>query len=76
MLLLDEPSAALDEVAEREFIALLGRLDPKIGVVIATHRLAALAAVDRVLVLNAGSVVMNGPRDTVLTRLRAPRSAA
>jgi len=76
VLLLDEPSAALDEVAEREFIALLGRLDPKIGVVIATHRLAALAAVDRVLVLNAGSVVMNGPRDTVLTRLRAPRSAA
>lgn len=76
VLLLDEPSAALDEVAEREFIALLGRLDPKIGVVIATHRLAALSAVDRVLVLNAGAVVMNGPRDTVLTRLRAPRSAA
>ncbi|WP_211248626.1 type I secretion system permease/ATPase [Paenirhodobacter enshiensis] len=76
VLLLDEPSAALDEVAEREFIALIGRLDPKIGVVIATHRLAALAAVDRVLVLNAGTVVMNGPRDTVLNRLRAPRAAA
>lgn len=76
VLLLDEPSAALDEVAEREFIALLGRLDPKIGVVIATHRLAALSAVDRVLVLNAGAVVMTGPRDTVLTRLRSPRNAA
>ncbi len=70
VLLLDEPTAALDEVAEREVIGRLRALAPGRTLVVATHRPAVLEAVDRVLVLDGGAIVMDGPRDQVLARLR------
>ncbi|WP_225783762.1 type I secretion system permease/ATPase [Xenophilus sp. Marseille-Q4582] len=76
VLLLDEPTAALDEVAEREVITRLRALAPGRTLVVATHRPAVLEAVDRVLVLDGGAIVMDGPRDEVLGRLRQGPSAA
>ncbi|MGO4396135.1 type I secretion system permease/ATPase [Variovorax sp. M-6] len=70
VLLLDEPTAALDEVAEREVIRNLAALPPGRTLVVATHRAAVLQAVERVLVVNAGAIVMDGARDEVMARLR------
>ncbi|NYT25606.1 type I secretion system permease/ATPase [Alcaligenaceae bacterium] len=70
VLLLDEPTAMLDEVAERAVIELLGKLSAGRTVVVATHRPALLDIVDRVVVVDAGAIVMDGPRDKVLEDLR------
>src|SRR5690606_20485888 len=70
VLLLDEPTAALDEVAERTVMDTLRGLSAGRSIVLATHRPALLDMVDRLIVLEAGAVVMDGPRDQVLAALR------
>ena len=79
VLLLDEPTASLDEVAEREVIGVLCNMAAGRTLVVATHRTALLQAVERIVVVDNGSVVLDGQRDAVLQRLReggkAPASA-
>ncbi|CAM5208060.1 Toxin RTX-I translocation ATP-binding protein [Castellaniella defragrans] len=70
VLLLDEPTASLDEVAERAVIAQLRGLSANRTLVVATHRMALLEVVDRVIVLNGGAIALDGPRDEVLAKLR------
>ncbi|RYF83157.1 MAG: type I secretion system permease/ATPase [Comamonadaceae bacterium] len=70
VLLLDEPTASLDETAEREIITQLRALGSGRTLVLATHRPAVLDAVDRVIVVDGGAIVMDGPRDAVLAQLR------
>ena len=69
VILLDEPTAALDESAEARVIAHLKAQPRDVGMVIATHRPAMLELVDRLIVLHRGQVVMDGSRDEVLARL-------
>lgn len=69
VLLLDEPTAALDDVAERDVIARLRKLAPGRTLVVATHRPAVLQAVDKIIVVDKGQVVLQGARDEVLKRL-------
>jgi len=79
VLLLDEPTTALDDATERDVIARLRRLPSGHTLVLATHRMAALDAVDRILVVEGGAVVMDGPKEKVLAALRGnlpqPRAA-
>lgn len=76
VLLLDEPTASLDEMTEAAVINTLSRLDPDTGVVVATHRPAVLRLVDRLIVVNNGGIVMDGPKDQVMAKLRARKVAA
>lgn len=76
VLLLDEPSAALDEVSEAAVIDMLGRLDPSVSVIVATHRPAVLRMVDRLIVVSNGAIAMDGPKDQVLAQLRAGKVGA
>ncbi len=64
LLLLDEPTSQLDPVAGDELISLLRRLNEEWGVTIllGEHRLErCLAAADRVLALEAGRLIYDGP---------------
>jgi len=70
VLLLDEPTTALDDAAEREVLACLRLLPPERTLMIATHRTAVLEAVQRIIVVDGGTIVMDGPKDEVLARLR------
>lgn len=70
VLLLDEPTAAMDEGTERHVIAGLCQLAKDRTLVVATHRMAALDAVQRVIVVDGGAIVMDGPKEAVLARLR------
>jgi ATP-binding cassette subfamily C protein LapB len=70
VLLLDEPTASLDEVNEQQVIRSLAALPAGTTMVIATHRRPLLQLVSRVLVVDGGRVVLDGPRDEVLERLR------
>ena len=76
VLLLDEPSAMLDEVAEREVIGHLRALADGRTLVVATHRPAVLEAVNRVVVIDGGAIVMDGPRESVLAKLRGETAQA
>ena len=70
MILLDEPTSAMDDAAERAFVAHLGRLAATgKGLVVATHRHRILNVVDRLIVVDRGRVVMDGPKDAVLAKL-------
>ncbi|HFK6079533.1 TPA: type I secretion system permease/ATPase [Enterobacter cloacae] len=78
ILLLDEPTAWLDEMSEKQFIQHLQQwLGKRRTLVVATHRLPILDLVDRIIVLENGKVVMDGPRDAILRQHgMAPQKAA
>ena len=76
VLQLDEPTAALDEVSEREVIQNLRKLPRNHTLVIATHRPAILDIVDRIIVVDGGAIVVNGPREAVMAQLRGAPQAA
>jgi ATP-binding cassette, subfamily C, bacterial LapB len=69
VLLLDEPTASLDEATERQFIGNLGRWLERRTLIVATHRFALLDLVQRVIVLDGGRIVMDGDKDNVLRAL-------
>ncbi len=71
VLFLDEPSAAMDGLSEKRLVQrLAGIAESGTTLLIATHRDPLLALVDRVLVFENGRVVLDGPRDEVMERLR------
>ncbi|MGW5055522.1 sulfate/molybdate ABC transporter ATP-binding protein [Actinokineospora sp. NPDC004072] len=76
LLLLDEPFAALDVDAAPALRGLLRRvLRDRTAVVVTHDPLDALALADRVLVMDGGRVVEQGPTRTVLSRPRTPFTA-
>ncbi|WP_330565708.1 type I secretion system permease/ATPase [Pseudomonas yamanorum] len=67
-LLLDEPTASLDDVSEMQ---VLDQLMPWLEgrtLIVATHRLAVLKWVDRILVVGGGRIVMDGSKDQILAQ--------
>jgi ATP-binding cassette subfamily C protein LapB len=69
VLLLDEPTASLDEGTERDVIHNLGAWLGQRTLVVATHRYSILSIVTRVIVIDGGRIVLDGPRDEVLAKL-------
>jgi ATP-binding cassette subfamily C protein LapB len=70
ILFLDEPTAHFDVRSETEFLARLKDIAAeKMTILISTHRLSLLAAVDRILLFDQGKLVADGPRDKVLEML-------
>lgn len=72
VLLLDEPTASMDDATERRCMALLSREESKVKsptVVLVTHKMTMLALVDRLIVMVDGAVVMDGPKNEVLKNL-------
>ncbi|MEG8046250.1 ATP-binding cassette domain-containing protein [Sphingomonas aerolata] len=74
--LLDEPTAAMDEGTERHFIARLGAWSRTRTLIVATHRMRMLEIVDRIIVIDNGTIVLDGPKDQILAQMRGTRSAA
>ncbi|MDT4878231.1 type I secretion system ATPase [compost metagenome] len=74
MLILDEPSAWLDEVSEQHLIESLTPWLKGRTLIVATHRPAVLRWVDRIIVLGNGRIVVDDRKDLVLARLRGSAS--
>ncbi|VEI29250.1 lipid transporter ATP-binding/permease [Haemophilus parainfluenzae] len=70
VVLLDEPTTGLDEQTERQALNVLAQWARDKTVVVVTHRLQVLPMVNRVVVVDNGRVVMDGPRDAVIARLQ------
>ncbi len=77
LIVLDEPNAHLDEVGERALALALQQIKlTGATVFVIAHRTSILAQLDRLLVMNAGTISMYGPRDQVLAQLNAHPLAA
>ncbi|KAB2723348.1 type I secretion system permease/ATPase [Brucella intermedia] len=75
IVLLDEPTASLDEATETALIERLQGWFENRTVIIATHRLSILAMVDRVIVVEGGRIVRDGPKDEILKMLSRTSAA-
>jgi ATP-binding cassette, subfamily C, bacterial LapB len=69
MLLLDEPTTGMDTGMEEAFKARLASILKDRTLLLVTHRRSLLTLVDRLILLQNGAVIADGPRDQVLARL-------
>jgi ATP-binding cassette subfamily C protein LapB len=69
VLLLDEPTSAFDESTEAGFRRTLVPWLAGKTLVIVTHKLSMLELVDRVILVDDGRIVMDGPKEVVLRAL-------
>ncbi len=76
ILLLDEPTSNMDNRSESLVKEELARLDPATTLILITHRTTMLDAVNRLIVMDQGGIVADGPRDQVLTMLKDGRVRA
>lgn len=72
IVLLDEPSASLDEMAEAYLIEQLKQWIGHRTLIIATHRTAMLQLVDRIIVMDQGRIVMDGAKEAILREQGEP----
>lgn len=75
ILLLDEPTSAMDFSTEAFVTQQMQRHCQDKTVVLVTHRTSMLAFVDRVIVIDQGKIVADGPRDRIMQALSAGRIA-
>ncbi|GHG37355.1 ABC transporter ATP-binding protein [Deinococcus indicus] len=68
LLLLDEPTSAVDAESETQVVAALTELMRGRTVLIVTHRLSLARTADRVIVLSGGQIVEDGPPDLLRQR--------
>ena len=75
ILLLDEPTSAMDFSTEAQITARVTAFAQDKTVVLVTHRTSMLAMVTRVIVIDGGRIVADGPRDRIMEALASGRIA-
>ena len=75
ILLMDEPTSSMDAQSEVAFLRQLKEACGNCTLVMVTHRPAVLELVNRVVVVDNGRVVMDGPKEQVLAALSGARAA-
>jgi ABC-type multidrug transport system fused ATPase/permease subunit len=76
LLILDEPTAALDAVSERLVLNALTRLRRGRTVLVIAHRLSTVREADRIIVLDGGRVVASGSHEALLVESELYRRLA
>jgi len=66
----DEPTSAMDMNSEQLFIENFKSVASNATVLLVSHRMPLLNLVDRVIVMNEGRIVEDGPKDDVLKKLQ------
>ena len=67
ILVLDEPTSMMDNQTEQQIIAALKDYSKDKTVIVITHRTSLLSMVDRVIVLDGGRVIADGPKSILNT---------
>ncbi|KGM41481.1 ABC transporter [Aquabacterium sp. NJ1] len=73
ILLLDEPTSAMDFSTEALVTQRMQAFSQGKTVVLVTHRTSMLSFVDRVIVVDQGKIVADGPRERIMQALSAGR---
>lgn len=76
VILLDEPTAMMDEATERHFIEAFSQWSAGRTVVIATHRMRVLDLVNRLIVVENGAIALDENKEDGLLALRGVRKLA
>lgn len=71
LLLLDEPTSAMDSQTEALFMQHLVRSTAGQTIILVTHRPSLLTLVDRIVVVDGGRIVADGPKAEILDALAA-----
>ena len=72
ILFLDEPTAHFDVRSEAEFLERLKNIaGGEMTILVSTHRMSLLSLVTRLLVFDRGRLIIDGPRDDVVAKLRS-----
>ncbi len=70
MVLMDEPTNAMDQQSEAEIIKTFKELFKGKTVLLSTQKSALLEVVDRVIVMHEGRILLDGPKEEVLQKLK------
>lgn len=73
ILLLDEPTSSMDYSSEEDIKRRLKEFSVGKTVVLISHRTSVLELADRIIVMDGGRIVADGPKDQVVTALRQGR---
>ncbi len=78
LLLFDEPTAAMDHATETQLIGNIKNYveQSESTLILSTHKSGLLKLVDRVIILEKGKVIADGPRDQVIKGSKPVTSAA
>jgi ATP-binding cassette subfamily C protein LapB len=76
ILVMDEPSSAMDAQTEGGLIQRLQEELQGRTLVLITHRPPLLQLVQRIILMDQGKIVSDGPRDNVLKQIMRPKAAA
>ncbi|MEA3498910.1 MAG: type I secretion system permease/ATPase, partial [Campylobacterota bacterium] len=74
ILILDEPTNSIDELSEIKFKNNLKHIIEDKTVIIITHKPSILSLVDRLIVLEDGKVVADGPKDKVIAKFNTRKT--
>lgn len=71
ILLLDEPTASLDARSEKQFINAMQVIAKERTLLLITHKMHLLQLVDRIIVLDKGRLIADGPKTVILEKLKS-----
>jgi ATP-binding cassette subfamily C protein LapB len=72
LLLLDEPTSSMDSTQERKLINQIKETMADKSIFVVTHRPQILEVVDRIMVVDQGRIIADGPRDQIIQKLSSP----
>ncbi|MCY1229490.1 Lipid A export ATP-binding/permease protein MsbA [compost metagenome] len=70
ILLLDEPTSSMDNPGEERLKERLTAMIANKTLLLVTHRASMLSLVDRLLIIDRGRVIADGPKDAVMEALK------
>lgn len=70
VLLMDEPTSAMDNRSEMHIKNQMKQLTPTETLILITHKTSMLDVVDRVIVMEKGTIIADGPKSMVLHDLK------
>jgi ATP-binding cassette subfamily C protein LapB len=73
ILALDEPTSEMDGSVEAVFVKQLRETASDKTLILVTHKPSILQLVDRLVVMDGGSVIADGPRDDIIKKLKKVR---
>ena len=75
ILLLDEPTSSMDNQAVAEFCKTIQMFPRETTIVLITHKIPMLNLVDRIIILDQGKIIADGPREEMMPKLLGKRAS-
>ena len=67
IIMLDEPTNSMDRQTEKAFINRLQNIVTDKTLIVVTHKTSLLQLVDRIIIVDNGQIIVDGPKDEVFT---------